>query len=86
MTDKRIPDETFPVGEYIADELAARKWSNAELASRTGLAPSEIVDIILGTKKILAKDAEAIGRAFGTSAELWLRLQRAGGKKGEDDE
>ena len=77
MTDKQIPDETFPVGEYIADELAARKWSNSGLASRTGMSRGKIADIIAGKRKILARDAEAIGRAFGTSAELWLRLQKA---------
>ncbi len=78
MNAKRIPAETFPVGEFIADELAARKWSNADLAARTGLSPREVADIIDGTRRIHVKDAEAIGRAFGTSAELWLRLQKTG--------
>ena len=64
MTTPRDPS----VGEYIADELAAREWSRADLAARTGMSHEEIAAIIDGTKRILVKDAEAIGRAFNTSA------------------
>jgi len=78
MTQKRIPAETFPVGEFIAEELEARFWSHADLAARTGLSPDEVTAIIEGKRQLLCRDAEALGRAFGTSAELWLRLQRSG--------
>jgi len=83
MCPDRIPAEIFSVGEFLQDELNARKWSHCDLAARTGLSPGEITGISHGTRIMLAKDAEAIGRAFGTSAELWLRLQRAGRKGGD---
>jgi len=74
---KRIPAEIFSVGEHIADELAARKWSAVDLAARTGLSVAEIKQIVSGNRGLLARDAVAIGCAFGTGPELWMRLQRA---------
>jgi plasmid maintenance system antidote protein VapI len=81
MNAKRIPAETFPVGELIQEELDERGWSHADLAGRTGLSPSEVSSIINGTNGMRAMDAEAIGRAFGTGPEMWLTLQRMGRKR-----
>lgn len=70
----KAPAEVFPVGEYIREELTARGWTYADLAGRTGLSTQEVEDICAGIKPFLAKHAAAVGRAFGTSATVWLNL------------
>lgn len=72
---KHIPADVFPVGTFIAEELAARNWSAQDLAGRTGLSVVDVKGIIDGTRYLYAKDAMAIGRAFETDGEVWMRLQ-----------
>lgn len=76
--------ETFHVGEYIADELAERGWTVRELAERMGGNPAinELsVELALHVRDPRAfvgpKMADGLARAFGTSAQLWLNLDRA---------
>jgi|GEM_PF-4155698 len=73
---KRTPAQVFPVGDFIQEELAERGWSRKDLAGRTGLSPGEIRDIVQNKRKLLAKDAVAIGRAFDCGGEILLQLQR----------
>ena len=66
--------ELFPVGEFLAEELAARGWSAEEFARFTGL-PMELVSgIISGEGELTDQVATKIGQTLGTSAELWLGL------------
>ena len=76
MTGKRTPAEVFPVGDFIQDELDERDWSWNDLAGRTGLSPGEVRGIVLGKIILLAKDAIAIGRAFGCGGEILLQIQK----------
>ncbi len=62
MESKQNLTERFTVGEFIQDELEARGWADTELAARTGLSPEEVRQIIGGSRRILARDAEAIGQ------------------------
>lgn len=67
--------EHFPVGEMIADELEAREWSQADFADIIGR-PEQFVSEIISGKRLLTRDsARQIGAAFGTSADMWLRMQ-----------
>lgn len=67
--------ELFPVGEMIADELEARGWSQGEFAEIIGR-PEQFVSEILSGKRQLTRDsARQVGAAFGTSADMWLRMQ-----------
>lgn len=79
----------FPPGEFIRDELAARGWTQRQLAEILGR-PEQVVSAILNAKKeITPETAMALAEAFGTSAELWLnlegsyRLSRAGAPGGD---
>ena len=79
-----MPAEVFPVGEFIRDELHARRWRVRDLALRMGgdvdvnhctldflmLAPRP--GYPLGTEM-----AGKLAQAFGTTPELWLNLDAA---------
>ena len=66
--------ELFPVGEFLAEELAARGWSAEEFARFTGLSMELVSGIISGDRELTEQVATRIGQALGTSAGLWLGL------------
>ena len=82
----REPAETFPPGEFIKEELAARSWTTADLAQRMGGDPAvdqlaveltiecgaEEKDLLMGREM-----AEGLSRAFGQSVQFWENLDRA---------
>lgn len=82
---ERIPVEAFPPGEYIEDEMAARGWTDEDLASRMGgrdyamnLLCLRLILSVRDTHLILdAETAKGLGRAFGTSFQFWLNLDAA---------
>lgn len=77
--------EAFPVGSFIAEELAARGWSTLDLAQRMGggnpVTDRLALDILIATDdpNVLLgfRGAVMLARAFGTSAEFWQRLEAA---------
>jgi len=69
--------EVFPVGEFLADELEERGWTQAEFAEILGRPPQFVSEIISGKKEITRESAAQIAAAFGTSPEVWLNLQNA---------
>lgn len=82
---KRKPTEAFPVGEYILDELVARGWTAADLATRMGgdaRLNECVIELMIhcGDNEVLPmkeETARQIGDAFGTSWEVWFNLDRA---------
>lgn len=70
-----IRAEVFPAGDFLADELAARGWTQAEFADILGRPPQFVSEIITGKKEITRESAAQLGAALGTSAEMWLDLQ-----------
>ena len=69
--------EAFPAGEFLADELEARSWSQADFAEILGRPTQFVSEIIAGKKEITRESASQIGAALGQSAELWLNLQNS---------
>lgn len=67
--------ELFPVGEYLADELEARGWTQIDFAQVLGRPAQFVSEIISGKKEITRESATQIAAALGTSAEFWLSLQ-----------
>lgn len=67
--------ESFPPGDYLAEELAERHWSQSDFAEILGRPTQFVSEIISGKKEITRESAAQIGAALGTSAELWLNLQ-----------
>lgn len=68
------PAETFPVGDHLAAELAARAWSPELLAARSGLAPERVAAVLAGAD-LTAGEAECLAAALGVSPALFLNLQ-----------
>jgi HTH-type transcriptional regulator / antitoxin HigA len=67
--------EAFHPGVFIEDELEARNWSQADLAEILARPPRLISELISGTRNVSPETAKGLGEAFGTGAELWMRLQ-----------
>lgn len=69
-----------PVGVFINDEMQERGWSIEELVSRmdgdpvTHLTMELMIHAPTKGMTLGEKDASLLARAFGTSKELWLRL------------
>lgn len=71
---ERIPAQVLPPSIFILDELAARGWARFDIVRRSHLSASELDDIIDQYVPITEHSAQQLGRAFGTSSMLWLRL------------
>ena len=73
---KRIPGQFHP-GIYIKEEMDARGWTMNELARRMDFGLSIVKGLCKGERRVTRLTAEALDRAFGTGAEVWLKLQAA---------
>ena len=62
--------EAFPVGDFLAEELEERGWSEADFAAIMGRPTRFVKEIISGERELTRESAELVGAARGTSAEL----------------
>ncbi len=76
MTE-RIPAEVFPPGEFLADELEARGWTQVEFAEIIQRPTKLVNEIIAGKKSITPETAREFAAALGTSPQYWLNLESA---------
>lgn len=67
--------EIFSPGDFLAEELEARGWSQIELAEIIGRPTTLISAIIKGKKQITPDTAIQLGDALGTGAEIWMNLE-----------
>ena len=70
------PAYTPSPGEILATELAERGWSQRKFAQILGKPPQAVNEILRSKKQITPETALRIAAALGTSAELWLNLQK----------
>ena len=63
-------------GEILADELDELGLSAAELARLIDVPANRISQILAGKRTISADTALRLGHYFGTSADLWMNLQK----------
>ena len=76
----RTPATTFPVGSFILDEMHERGWSTKELVQRMGgddVTRLTVELLIHAPTKGAILDQETairLATAFGTSKELWLKI------------
>ncbi len=64
-------------GEILNEELEALEMTAAELARTIQVPANRITQIIAGKRAITADTALRLGRYFGTTADLWMNLQKA---------
>ncbi len=63
-------------GYHISQELAERGVSQADLARALRISASRVSEVIRGRRSVSADFALRLGRWMGTSADLWLNLQK----------
>ena len=63
-------------GEFLADELEALKMTAAQLAAALHVPPNRIYQILKGQRALTADTALRLSQWLGTSAEMWLNLQK----------
>lgn len=69
-----VPIEYYP-GSFIAEELDARGWAQADLAYILGMDPTQLNKLINGNTKITPDTAIALGDAFDMPAQFFMNLQ-----------
>lgn len=75
MGEKLRPARVASPGRLIEHELAARGWTQADLAAMTGCPAETIDEIVRATRPVIPEMALKLAEAFGTSSELWLNLE-----------
>jgi addiction module HigA family antidote len=76
MTKSKRLDPVHP-GEVLIEEfLKPMGLSQNRVALSIGVHPRRINEIVLGKRGITADTALRLAKFFGTSAELWLGLQK----------
>lgn len=77
MNYKKIrPAILIHPGEHIKEELEERCWSQKAFADILGVSEKTVSKIINAKQTITSEIANLIAKAFGTSAEVWLNLER----------
>lgn len=63
-------------GKFLADELEALGMSAPELAAVLHVPANRIYQILRGQRALTADTALRLSQWLGTSAEMWLNLQK----------
>ena len=68
-------DLAIPPGEFLAEELEARRMTQFDLATRMGRPAQLVSGIVQGHKAITAETALELEDVLGLSAQFWQRLE-----------
>ncbi len=71
-----MPRDPIHPGRFLADELAELGMTPAELARELHVPANRMYQILSGKRAMTADTALRLSRWFGTSAELWMNLQK----------
>ncbi len=63
-------------GKFLADELAALGMTASALAEVLHVPPNRIYQLIRSKRAMTADTALRLGQWLGTSADLWMNLQK----------
>ena len=63
-------------GKFLADELEALDLTPTQLAAALKVPPNRIYQLLAGKRALTADTALRLSQWLGTSAELWLNLQK----------
>mgnify|MGYP001768645935 CR=1 FL=1 len=73
----KIEVQKNPPGFLIAMELDERGWSQKDFAAAIGVTKDALIDLIRGKTPLTIDLAHLIGKAFGTSEEVWVQMEEA---------
>jgi len=68
--------EVFPPSEFIKEEMEARGWDLDTLVKLTLLTKDCLYEVLEHNKRITPIVALGLSKAFDTSRELWMNLQK----------
>ena len=68
-------DVSLHPGEVIEMELAARGVKKIDFASRLGIKPGHLSELLKGKRHLSALMALKLEKLLGIDAEFWLRVQ-----------
>jgi addiction module HigA family antidote len=71
-----MPRDPIHPGRLLADELEALRMTPTQLATALRVPPNRIYQLLAGKRALTADTALRLSQWFGTSAELWLNLQK----------
>ena len=74
MTDANLAPIEHP-GSFIAEELDARGWTQADLAYILGMDTTQLNALIKGRRNITLDSAVSLGDAFDMPAQFFMNLQ-----------
>lgn len=77
MADEIIINDAPHPGQYLREELAARDWSQRDLAYILGTTEQAVNMILSGKRGVSPEMAKALGTAFDVHPDLFANLQRA---------
>lgn len=69
------PDYAIPPGDTLRDRLDALGMTQAELATRTGLSPKHVNQVLNGVAHLSPEVAQKLELATGIPSRLWNRLE-----------
>ena len=81
MSNKRklandlISGSAMHPGEFLRDELEARKMKQIELAKELGIAKNVMSEIISGKRNLTPELAVRLENVLGIKAEFWMKYQ-----------
>lgn len=64
-------------GAILQDMLAERKVTAYALAKAMGVPGNRVLAVLAGKRAVTADTAVRLGKALGTSADMWMTLQAA---------
>lgn len=70
------PDTVLHPGEFLLEYLESNRWTQREVARRTGITTKTVSEICNGKAPITPPTSLALERLFQRPAHFWLNLQR----------
>jgi len=71
-----MPRDPIHPGKFLADELEALDMTPTQLAAALKVPANRIYQLLAGKRALTADTALRLGQWLGTSAEMWLNLQK----------
>lgn len=70
-----MPVDTPQPGDFIQQELDSRGWTQRDLADILGRTLAAVNELIRGKRGITPETAVALGQAFETGPEIWMKRE-----------
>jgi len=77
MVDKRLkPARLVPIAQILTEEIHARGWTIQQFAEELDLDEQLAQGLFFGAYRMHPDLADRVGKAFGTSGEMWTNFFR----------